>query len=136
MLERRRYDELRRLLRYGIVGISINGVGFAGYLALVWLGLSPVGAVSALYPAALLAGLALNRRWTFGDQGPWGSTLLRFLLAHACGYLLNLLLLQLFVGCLGVPHAIVQACAVFIVAALLYLALRFFVFNAGAWHRR
>jgi uncharacterized membrane protein (GlpM family) len=47
---------------------------------------------------------------------------------HASGYLCNLAILRVFVDRLGYPHQIVQAVAIFVVAAYLFLAFKMFVF--------
>jgi len=49
---------------------------------------------------------------------------------HPIGYLANLALLYVFTDRLGYPHQVVQAAAIFVVAGILFLLFRFFVFPA------
>lgn len=52
----------------------------------------------------------------------------RYIIAHCFGYLINLVILIIFVDELGFVHQWVQAIAIVIVAAFLFLAFKFFVF--------
>lgn len=52
----------------------------------------------------------------------------RYVIAHCIGYLLNLSILIVFVDELGYAHQWVQAIAIFVVAAFLFLAFKVFVF--------
>jgi len=52
----------------------------------------------------------------------------RYVIAHCIGYLLNLSILIVFVDKLGYAHQWVQAIAIFVVAAFLFLAFKVFVF--------
>ncbi len=120
----------RQLLRYGFMGAAINLAGYLLFLALVYVGIDPKVAISFQYPAGATMGF-FGHRWTFAHGGERAGALARYVLAHACGYLINLALLVVFVDRLGYPHQWVQAAAVFIVAALLFVAFRLFVFPAG-----
>ncbi|MNY40732.1 GtrA-like protein [compost metagenome] len=52
----------------------------------------------------------------------------RYVIAHGVGYLINIGLLSVFADHFSVPHQWVQLAAVFIVAAFMFLALRWYVF--------
>ena len=84
--------------------------------------------MTALYCVGASIGFLANRRFTFRHDGGIGVTGVRYLLAQCAGYLLNLVLLLLFVDWFGYPHQIVQAIAIVVVAILLFVLLRFFVF--------
>jgi len=73
-------------------------------------------------------GFLANRRFTFRHDGGIGITGVRYLLAQVAGYLLNLVLLLLFVDWFDFPHQIVQAIAIVVVAIFLFVVLRLFVF--------
>lgn len=116
------------LFKYGIVGLSQNGVGYLVYLLLVWLGLGPKTAVSVCYPIGALLSFWGNRRWTFSHQGSVSGAMSRFILSHIGGYFINLAMLYFFVDILFFPHELVQAFAIFFVAIYLFLMMRFFAF--------
>lgn len=118
----------RQLLRFGLVGLSSNAIGYLLYLGLTHLGLSPQATVGFLYPVGALVGYLGNKRLTFGHQGGWWSSGWRYLLAQSVGMGINLLMLWLFVDLMGLNHHWVQAAAIFVVATYLFAAMRWYVF--------
>ncbi len=121
---------LRQLLRFGVIGLLQNGIGYGLYLILTLAGLPPKPTMTFLYLAGATASFLANRRFTFGHTGKLTHAGIRFMLAHLGGYLINLLLLWWLVDQNGYPHQWVQACAIFVVAAYLFVSFRFFVFPA------
>jgi putative flippase GtrA len=119
---------MKQLVRYAVVGVVTNALGYLVYLGVTWVGLGPKLAVSLLYGAGVTASFLGNRRWTFRHQGDLASGGVRFVVAHATGYLLNLALLLVFVDRIGWPHQLVQAAAILVVAAYLFVLMRVFVF--------
>jgi putative flippase GtrA len=121
-------SSLRQLVRYGLVGIAINLLGYLLYLLLTFSGVTPKLAMSLLYFIGAFAGFWGNRRLTFMHQGSLIASGTRYLLAHGLGYLINLAILVTFVDWLGYPHQWVQAIAIFVVAGYLFIAFKIFVF--------
>lgn len=124
-----------RLVRYGLVGVVINVAGYLMYLLITWLGLGPKTTMSLLYGTGIALGYNGNRRFAFSYEGNYSASLVRYLFAHLCGYGLNFGLLHVFVDHLGYPHQIVQAIAIGIVAAFLFLSLNTFVFPRASDRR-
>lgn len=122
------WQAARQLLSYAMVGGLSNLAGYALYLLLTHLGCTPKLTMTMLYAAGAAIGFFANRRFTFRHDGHVGSAGIRFMLAHASGYLLNLALLLLFVDGLGFAHQIVQAIAIVVVALFLFMLFRSFVF--------
>lgn len=121
---------LRQLFRFGVIGLLQNGIGYGLYLILTLAGLPPKPTMTFLYLAGATASFLANRRFTFGHTGKLTHAGIRFMLAHLGGYLINLLLLWWLVDQNGYPHQWVQAGAIFVVAAYLFVSFRFFVFPA------
>jgi len=121
-------SSLQQLIRYGLVGISINLLGYLLYLLLTFTGVTPKLAMSMLYFVGAVAGFWGNRRLTFMHQGSLIASGTRYLLAHGLGYLINLTILVTFVDWLGYTHQWVQAIAIFVVAGYLFVAFKVFVF--------
>lgn len=117
-------------LRFGIVGAGSNALLFLLYLALVELGLPYPAAMTASYACGVAFGFAAHRRWTFDYRGPGATAAVRYLLAYAGGYALNLAGLHLLVERAGIGPAPAQALMIVVVAACLYLAQRHWVFPA------
>lgn len=119
---------LRQLIRYGIVGVAQNAVGYGIYLFFTWLGADPKLVVGVSYPLAMLVSFLGNKKYTFAHKGGMAGAGGRFLLAHACSYGINLGMLAICVDWLGYPHQFVQLAAIFVCAGFLFLALKFYVF--------
>lgn len=120
---------LKSLFRYGLVGLVNNLLGFLAYLLLTYWGMDHKVAMTLLYMLGATIGFFGNRQWTFAHQGGILSSAFRYCVAHFCGYLMNLVLLVVFVDKLGYPHQWVQAAAIIIVAGFLYITFKLFVFR-------
>lgn len=118
-----------QLLRYGLLGLATNIAGFLVYLLVTHLGAPPAATMSFFYVIGAILGFWGNKRLTFAHQGGVLASGMRYVIAHAVGYCLNLSLLLIFVGRLGYPHQWVQGGAILIVAGYLFLAFKFFVFT-------
>ena len=119
---------LRQLLRFSVVGIGLNGTLYGAYLVLVGAGVPIKSAMSLTYACGVVLGFLLNRRWSF-DRPPTRGDASRYLAAYAAGYVLNLAALALFVDAWGLAHQGVQAAMVIVIAALLFLAQKYWVFR-------
>lgn len=120
---------LQQLFSYALIGALTNVLGYALYLLLTYLWGAPKLTMTLLYFTGASISFFSNRRFTFRHDGHIGVTGARYLLVQFAGYLLNLVLLLLFVDWLGLSHQIVQATAIVVVAIFLFVLLRFFVFT-------
>jgi putative flippase GtrA len=118
-----------QLYRYGLVGIASNLAGFMVYLLITQLGGTPKITMTILYGVGAVVGFWGNREMTFSHKGSLLGTGVRYIVAHCFGYFINLAILVVMVDKLGFVHQWVQAFAIFIVAAFLFLAFKFFVFR-------
>lgn len=84
--------------------------------------------MTLVYVVGASIGFVANRKWTFTHRGLFFSTALRYGLAHLSGYVLNFLILFTFVDRLGYAHQWVQAVAIIIVAAFLFIVFKYIVF--------
>jgi len=120
---------MRQLIRYGLIGVAINAAVYFIYLLLTYLGMEAKSAMTLVYIVGTSVGFAGNRKWTFDHRGNSSGAALRYALAHLCGYLINLLILYIFVDRLGYAHQWVQAAAIIIVASFLFVVFKYFVFS-------
>lgn len=118
-----------QLVRYAVVGIASNSAGYLLYLLLTHLGATPKITMTLLYGAGAALGFWGNRSLTFSHKGSLFGSGVRYFLAHSFGYFINLSILAIFVDKLGYAHQLVQVAAIFVVAAFLFLAFKFFVFT-------
>lgn len=123
---------IRQFLKYALIGVFTNSMGYAVYLILTYLWGAPKLTMTALYFLGALIGFFANRRFTFHHDGSIGVAGVRYLLAYVVGYLLNLILFLVFVDWLNFPHQIVQAIAIFVLAIFLFAMLRLFVFTTSS----
>lgn len=119
----------KQLLRYGFIGLASNSAGYLFYLLLTGIGVAPKAAMTGLYGFGASLGFFGNKGLTFAYKGRVLGSGLRYCIAHALGYLLNLALLLVFVDGMGWSHQFVQAAAVLVVATYLFLAFKLFVFR-------
>ena len=118
-----------QLFHYGLIGIASNLAGYIIYLLVTYLGATPKMTMSLLYGVGAVIGFLGNRKLTFAHKGSLLGAGVRYVIAHCFGYVINLVILIVMVEELGYPHQWVQAIAIFIVAAFLFLVFKFFVFR-------
>jgi putative flippase GtrA len=118
----------RQFVRYAIVGLVSNGVGFLLYLGLTFAGMEHKTAMTLLYAIGVLQSFLFNKRWSFQHGGVHGPAFLRYCIAYGVGYVVNLLGLIVLVDYEGYPHEIVQAFMVVSLAVMLFLFQKFWVF--------
>jgi len=118
-----------QLVRYGLVGIASNISGYLVYLLITYWGVEPKEAMTLLYIVGAAVGYLGNRQWTFTHKGSVLASSFRYFVTHLFGYLINFLILLMFVDRIGYPHQLVQAVAILVVAGYLFLMFKFFVFQ-------
>lgn len=79
------HNEGRQILRYGIVGVTQNGVMYLIFLALIWAGTEPVLAAGLCYLGGVALSYVLNRNWSFSSQAGHRQDLPKFLAAYGIG---------------------------------------------------
>jgi putative flippase GtrA len=119
---------LRQAIRFAVVGLASNGVGFCLYLFLTWAGMGPKLAMSVLFCIGTLQTFVFNKQWSFQYRGKDRMVMLRYLAAYGMGYLVNLTALVGLVDYLHFRHAAVQGLMILVVAALMFLLQKFWVF--------
>ena len=120
----------KEFIRYAVVGAAANIFGFLLYALFTELGVSPVWTISIFYPVHIGIAFYLNKRWSFNFKGRLSASAVRYLAAYVGCYGLNVAMLKFFNGYLGYSHLIVQAIAIVVIAALLFLAQKMWVFRA------
>jgi putative flippase GtrA len=120
----------RQLIRYAVVGFVSNLLCYLIYLGLTRLGMNPKVAMSLLYGLGVLQTFVFNKRWTFDHGGTQGAMFYRYCAAYGFGYLFNLVALYLLVDLWGYPHQIIQGLMILLLAIMLFLAQKFWVFRA------
>jgi putative flippase GtrA len=119
---------MRQLIRYGLVGVVSNLTIYIVYLLITYFGVEPKKAMTLLYIIGASIGFVGHRKWSFSHRGDATHAALRYAAAHLSGYMLNLLILFIFVDRLHYAHQMVQAVAIIAVAGFLFIVFKYFVF--------
>jgi len=115
--------------RYAIVGVGSNLALFLLYLLLTGSGMGHKLAATVSYVLGVLLTFVLNRSWSFRSGGRPAGQLGRYAAAHVLGYGINLLGLYTFVDLGGFRHPWVQGMMIVVVAVILFLLQKFWVFR-------
>lgn len=118
-----------QFLRFVIVGGVSNALLFLMYLALTKFGMGHKVAMSTLYLVGVMQTFVFNKRWSFKHQGGMRTALFRYWIVYALGYLLNLSALMILVDRVGIPHQLVQGIMILVLAILLFVAQKLWVFR-------
>jgi len=124
-----RFNTAGELTRFALVGVASNVLLYLLYLLLTSVGVGPKTSMTVAYLVGVLQSFALNRRWTFVNNGARLASLLRYGVVYASGYVVNYALLLVLVDRFGVAHQAAQGFAIFVVAAFLFLAQKYWVFR-------
>ncbi|WP_296543294.1 GtrA family protein [Rhodoferax sp.] len=111
-----------------VVGLVSNAIIYVIYLVLTQLGMGHKLAMSLLYAVGVLQTFFFNKKWSFRFDGAASPALVRYATAYALGYIVNLSALMLLVDQMGLPHQWVQGAMIVVVAVMLFLAQRYWVF--------
>jgi putative flippase GtrA len=120
---------MRQLIRYGLVGVASNLTLYFIYLLITYLGVEPKKTMTLLYIIGASIGFVGHRQWSFSHRGDATRAAIKYTAAHLSGYMLNFLILFIFVDRLGYAHQVVQAAAIIIVAGFLFMVFKYFVFR-------
>jgi len=120
---------LTQLMRYGIVGLASNALGYLLYLGLTYLGMGPKLAMSLLYCVGVLQTFVFNKKWSFRFDGAATPALVRYATVYAMGYVINIFSLMLLVDQMGLPHQWVMGVLVLFMAVFFFVAQKFWVFH-------
>jgi len=121
---------LGQLIRYGIVGVASNAVGYLLYLAITAAGMEHKLAMTLLYAVGVAQTFIFSKRWSFRHAGAHGTAFVRYCVAYAAGYFINLAALFIFVDRLGYAHQLVQGVMILALAVMLFILQKFWVFRS------
>lgn len=118
-----------QLARFIIVGLASNAVLYLLYIAATALGVGHKTAMSVLYLVGVLQTFLANRAWSFSYRNEYKGALARYLAAYFLSYVLNFCVMYTLVDRLGYSDKLVQGTMVIVVAALMFLLQKYWVFR-------
>lgn len=119
----------RQSFRYIVIGIGSNFILYLVYLLLTIIGLGYKAAMTLTYVVGISQTFLLQKKWTFNYQGFFKLSLIKYLTAYFISYAINFGALLFFVDYLKIPHQLVQATLILVIALLMFLLLKFWVFR-------
>lgn len=118
-----------QFIRYVVVGLASNATIYVGYLLLTRFGMGPKLAMSLLYGVGVVQTFVFNKKWSFRFEGAATPALVRYATVYAVGYVINFFALMLLVDQAKLQHQLVQGVMIFVVAMMLFVAQRYWVFR-------
>lgn len=123
-----KFPGLLQLIRYGIVGLLNNLLGYLIYLLVTFFWLEPKVAITIFYPVGAITAYFGHLKYSFSYQGKKTNVFLRYVLTYIFCYGVNFTLLLLLSDKLNIPHQAVQAFSIIVIGVLLFIMLKYFVF--------
>ena len=120
---------LNQFTRYLIVGLASNFIIYFAYIIITYVGIGPKLAMTLLYGVGVVQTFVLNKKWSFRFEGAVTPALVRYVTVYAVGYVINFFALMLLVDRAKLPHQLVQGVMIFVVAMMLFVAQRYWVFR-------
>jgi len=96
---------LWQLIRYGIVGVTTNILGYGVFLLVTSFGVDPKSTMSSFYVLGAVLGFFGNKKLTFSHTGNLYGSIFRYIIAHTIGFTLNFMLLTVFYEWYGATTA-------------------------------
>jgi putative flippase GtrA len=116
-----------QIVKYYIVGAFINVGGYVAFLVLLHEQMEPKLAASLLYVIGALISFWLNRKLVFDSSVHIRTSLLRLVFMLLAGYVLNILMLYIFVDLYKAAAWLIQIFSVILVSVFFYLVNKFYV---------
>jgi putative flippase GtrA len=125
-----RFPALGQIIRYGIVGVLNNLLGYFIYLLVTYFWLDPKVAITLLYPVGATTAYFGHSKYSFSRQRTKKNAPWRYIAAHLICYSVNYLMLYILWERFNFPHQAVQAGAIFVCAGILFILFKYFVFSS------
>lgn len=117
-----------QFVKYACVGVVSNAFCYLAYIGLTAGGVGSKFSMTLVYAAGVAQTFYFNRKWTFSETSSNGI-FIRYCIAYAIGYILNIAALYIFVDKIGFPHQAIQAIMIFVLAVILFLLQKFWIFR-------
>lgn len=121
-------NNLKQFILFCAFGLMTNSIGYLAYLIMTNRNIGPKTSMSILYVAGIFIGFFSHRKWIFENNGDTIIPFIKYIIAHALGYIMSFSMLYFFSDKLLFPHQIIQAISIVVVAIYLFFAFKFFCF--------
>jgi putative flippase GtrA len=117
-----------KVVRFGALGVANNLLAYGLFAVMTIAGVPAIAAASITYALGMIVSYVGNRSFTFAHAGSARRSVVRFLVVNAVGYGINVAILAIFVEHLDFDPLLVQLAAIVLVAGLIFVSMRFWVF--------
>jgi len=122
----------QEFLRFNLVGLFNLVVASTVYVALIAIGFNYVIALSADYIVGMVISFVLNKNFTFRiSQRTNVWMILRMISVYIAIFIINIMLLLVFIDTMKFNPYISQAIAIFVIVIISFSCQKFFVFKKG-----
>jgi len=118
-----------QFVKFAIIGVISNLILYFLYILITFIGLGPKLAMTISYLIGVTQTFLFNRKWTFKYNGSARQSMVRYIVSYGIGYCLNFIVLLVLVDKIGWPHQAVQGVMVLLLACILFLLQKFWVFR-------
>ncbi|MHA6288865.1 GtrA family protein [Maricaulis sp. CAU 1757] len=118
------------LVRYLIVGGSVNLALFVFYLLVVRLGFIPEIATTLAFALGVVITYVLNKGWSFKSSDSHRYAAPRYVFSYLVGYVVQIGVLAVSYRVLPLPHEVAQLVAMVFAAGTIFVMLNFWVFRS------
>lgn len=123
------YKNKVHLLKFVLIGVLNTAAGYLAYGALLLAGFRYPAALAFSYLIGIIHSYAWNRIWNFRSRSPLGMESVRFVLAYAASFFINLLILTVLVDGLSIQPYIAQAGTIVFTTPVIFMLMRYWVFR-------
>lgn len=117
------------IIRFIVVGIAYNLIGYLLYIFVTFLGAKPQYAVIFLFVVNMGMGYFGHRKVSFSADNNIAKSSILYITTYLAALVLNLGLLTLFANQLGFPHQLVQAACIVVISCFTFVTLKYVVFK-------
>lgn len=123
---------VRQAFRFGVVGGTSYFLNLSFFAAIVWFGGHYLAAAAASFSLGFTFNFLANRYWTFrAGGGRANQQFIRFSILAGVILALDLALLRIAVGELGLPSVLAQGVVILLLAPLSFAGNRLWSFRAA-----
>lgn len=122
-----KYPALKQLIRYCVVGVLNNALGYLIFLIFISKGIGHKSTATMLYVFGVFFSFCMNRSYVFKSTVSTGVALKRLLLTLIVGYLINLLGLYIFVDVLWFRPELIQFILIVVMSIYFYYVNKIYV---------
>ena len=123
-------SSIKQIIKYSVVGILINSIGYIFYIILSnLLGINP--SISAILSGVMVTTISyyLNATFTFKVKNIERKITLNYYLLYISAIFIHSLIIFIFSNIYNFAHEIVAGVSLIIISLLLFLIQKFYLFN-------